>query len=314
MNIWDLKIERRHIKMSLQITNNIKIREKVQHYQISDEIQLYTRIVSGEKSGKTALYIHGGGSGGNHTMLLRPAKWLIENSFFSTVILPDRRGEGLSTPLNKKLTIKDHAKDMKDLLDKLEINEKISVIGISYGGPIAIELANLDSRVDEVILMASSPSLKDVKGIQGFLYRTKLLEKITKSFYKKNLGKLSPEYPNFETVYDLKNSNELTKFFINAIKHTDKKMLESIMLQNASTLDKNNSSVSDDFKLEIPIYQIIGNKDEIWETNIEDYKKQFSNISSYLIEGERHKGVILNASLFYEGLKKIYKLGKSVDD
>ena len=293
--------------MSLQVSNNTRFIEEVKHYQINNEIKLYTRIVSGEKVGKTAIYIHGGGSGGNHTMLLRPAKWLIENELFSKVILPDRRGEGLSTPLNEKLTIKDHAKDMKALLDNLEIEEKITVIGISYGGPIAIELANLDPRIDEIILMASSPSLKDVKGIQGFLYRTNLLEKITKSFYKKNLGKLAPLYPDFEKVYDLKNSNELTKFFIKAINHTDKKMLESIMFQNASTLDQNNSSVSVDIKLDIPIFQIIGTKDEIWETNIDNYKKQFSNIKSYLIEGEKHKGVILNASLFYEGLKKIYQ-------
>ncbi|MFO7693537.1 MAG: alpha/beta fold hydrolase [Vicinamibacterales bacterium] len=202
--------------------------------------------------------------------------------------------------------MKDHAKDMKALLDKLDLHEKITAIGISYGGPIAIELAALDPRVDEVILMASSPSLKRVKGIQGFLYRTNLLEKITKIFYRRNLGKLSAEYPDFEKVYDLKNSNELTKFFIKAINHTDKQMLESIMLQNASTLDQNNSSIAVDIKLDIPIFQVIGSKDEIWETDIAEYKNRFTNIKNCIIEGEKHKGVILNASLFYEGLKSIY--------
>lgn len=292
--------------MSLTITNRIQFTEQLDHYEILKNIKLYTRIISIQRQGKTAIYIHGGGSGGNHTMLLRPAKWLIEQGLFTKIILPDRRGEGFSTPLSQKLTIKEHAEDMKALLDKIGICEKITAIGISYGGPIAIELAGLDERVDEVILMASSPSLKSVKGIQGFLYRTNLLEKITRNFYKKNLGKLAAEYPDFEKVYDLKNSSELTRYFVNAINHTDKEMLASMMLQNASTLDQNNSSISSDIKLEIPIFQIIGSKDEIWEINITEYKNQLTNIKSCIVEGEKHKGVILNAHLFYEGLKKIY--------
>lgn len=292
--------------MSLTVSEGIKYTEQVQHYQISSDIKLYCRIISNGQKGKTAIYIHGGGSGGNHTMLIRPARWLIEHGLFTKVILPDRRGEGLSTPLSRKLTLQDHAGDMKALLDKLELTEKVTAIGISYGGPIAIELAAMNPGIDEVILMASSPSLKKVKGIQGFLYRTNLLEKITTIFYKRQLGKLSSEYPDFEKVYDLKNSNELTTHFINAIQHTDKQMLESIMLQNASTLDHSNNSISDDIKLDIPIYQLIGSKDEIWETNIAQYNNRLTKIKNYIIEGEMHKGVILNASLFYEGLKKIY--------
>ena len=155
--------------MSLTLTNNVKVTEHVQHYHINNGINIYTCIVSTPIQGNTALYIHGGGSGGNHTMIQRPAKWLIQQGFFNKIILPDRRGEGLSTPLTKKLSIKDHAKDMKALLNTLDIYENITVIGISYGGPIAIELASIDSRVEEIILMASSPSLREVKGIQGFL-------------------------------------------------------------------------------------------------------------------------------------------------
>lgn len=292
--------------MSLTISNNSKFTEEIKHYDIGNGTKLYTRIISGAREGKTAIYIHGGGSGGNHTMLLRPAKWLIEQGLFAKVILPDRRGEGLSTPLTQKLTIRDHSMDMKALLDTLGVNEKITAIGISYGGPIAIELAGMDSRVDEIILMASSPSLRAVKGIQGFLYRSNLLEKITRSFYKKNLGKLPAEYPDFEKVYDLRSNTELTKYFVEAIKRTDGKMLESFMLQNASTLDHSNNAVSPDIKLDIPIFQVIGSKDEIWETNIDGYKNQFSNLKSFIVPGEDHKGVILRAEQFYMGLKKIY--------
>ena len=296
--------------MSLNVLGKMRFTEQVQHYEINNGIKLYTRIITGVEKGKTAIFIHGGGSGGNHTMLSRPAKWLVEQGMFSKVILPDRRGEGLSSPLMKMSSIKDHAMDMKALLNTLEVDEKITAIGISYGGPIAIELAGLDSRVNEVILMASSPSLRAVTGIQGFLYRRNLLEKIVRSFYKKNLGKLPPEYPNFEGVYDLRNNKELTKYFTKAIKQTEIKMLESLMFQNASTLNPNNSAVSPDTKLDIPIYQVIGSKDEIWETNLNDYKNQFNNVKTFIVEGEKHKGVILNAELFYMGLKKIYNLSK----
>ena len=295
------------INMSLSLSKSTQLTEKLQHYRIENGKELYTRIISSQSEGKTAIYIHGGGSGGNHTMLLRPAKWLIEQGLFAKVILPDRIGEGLSTPLTKVYSIRDHAMDMKALLDTLNIHEKITVIGLSYGGPIAIELAGLDSRIDEIILMASSPSLRQVKGFRGFLYRSNILEKITKSFYKKNLGKFAPEYPNFEKVYDLKNNKELTRYFVDAIKHTDGKMLESLMLQNASTLDHNNSSISPDIKLDIPIYQVIGSKDEIWETDLESYRDRFSNIESYIVDGEVHKGVMLSADKFYKGLIDIYK-------
>jgi pimeloyl-ACP methyl ester carboxylesterase len=298
--------------VSLKLNGNVKFKEDLKHYEVAEGIQLYTRIVTKEKGSrteakeKTALYIHGGGSGGNHTMLLRPGKWLIEQNFFDKVILLDRRGEGFSTPLTNKLTLRDHATDMKGLLDVLKINEKITVIGISYGGPIALELAGMDERIDEVILMASSPSLKEVKGIQGLLYRYGLLEKITKSFYKKNLGKLPIEYPDFEGVYDLETNRALTRYFVEAIKKTGGDQLESLMFQNASTLDKANSGISKEISLKIPIYQVIGTKDEIWETDLKAYQNRFPHIITHSVEGEKHKGVILNATPFYEGLRTIY--------
>ncbi|MFO7636013.1 MAG: alpha/beta hydrolase [Clostridia bacterium] len=298
--------------MSLKLSGTMEFIEEVKHYAVSEDVQLYTRIVTGKDedtkggAGKTAIYIHGGGSGGNHTMLLRPGKWLIEQGMFQRVILPDRRGEGLSTPLKAKLTLKDHAKDMSGLLDTLGINGKVTVLGISYGGPIALELAAMDNRIDEVILMASSPSLKEVKGIQGFLYRHGFLEKITRIFYKKTLGKSPVEYPDFEKVYDLETNRDLTNYFVDAIKKTDPALLESLMFQNASTLDQKNNGVAENFTLDLPIYQIIGTKDEIWETDLKGYESRFPNIKSYHVEGEKHKGVILNAGPFYQGLKAIY--------
>lgn len=291
----------------LTISNHLTLNETVQTFQVGPELAIHARVVSGNADGKTAIYIHGGGSGGNHTMLLRPAKWMVEKGMFSKVILPDRRGEGLSTPLTKKLTIKDHALDMKHLLDVLGIEEKVTALGLSYGGPIALTLANLDHRIDEVILMASSPSLEEAKGLNGFLYKHNLLEPMIKVFYKLNLGKEKQKYPDFEAVYDLKSEKEIMKMFVKAMKVTDKKMYESLMFQNASTLDKENSSISQNITLSIPIYQVIGDRDEIWETDLFPYKERFPNITSAKITGANHKGSLLRASEFYEALLNIYR-------
>lgn len=292
--------------MNLKLIENMKFTEDIRHFDINETTKIYTRTVTGPNPGKTALYIHGGGSGGNHTMLLRPAKWLIEKGLFSKVILPDRRGEGYSTPLTSKLSIKDHASDMKALLDTMEIQDNVTVLGLSYGGPIALELAAMDSRIKEVILVASSPSLKDVNGLRGVLYRSNILEKISKSYYKKNLGKLPATYPDFEKVYELNSNKELTEYFVHCIKQTDSKMLESILYQNASTLDQSNNGVSDGLSLDVPVFQVIGSKDEIWETNIEPYRERFFGLKSKVIEGYEHKDAILKADLFYNALLEIY--------
>jgi len=239
-------------------------------------------------------------------MIVRPSKWMIEKGLFSKVILPDRRGEGLSTPLTKKLTINDHALDMKNLLDVLEIKEKVTAIGISYGGPIALTLANMDNRIDEVILISSSPSLKDVKGLSGFLYKHNLLAPLVKAFYKLNLGKDKFQYSNFENVYDLKSEKDITKLFTDAIRHTDKKMYQSLMLQNESTLDKDNSSIEKDMKINVPIYQVIGDKDEIWEVDLSPYAKRLPNVKRAIIPGANHKDCLLRAEEFYNALLRIY--------
>lgn len=290
----------------LTVSQNITFNETVRTFQIGTRF-IHARVVEGKQGGKTAIYIHGGGSGGNHTMLLRPAKWMIEKGLFSKVILPDRRGEGLSSPLAEKLTIKDHALDMKSLLDVIGFKEKATAIGLSYGGPIALTLADIDNRIDEVILMASSPSLEKVKGFRGFLFKHNLLEPIVKFFYKRYLGKEEQRYPNFDNIYDMKNEKEIMKCFIDAMKHTDINMYESLIYQNASTLDRNNSSIAKDITLNIPIYQVIGELDEIWETDISSYKDRFPKLISTKIHRANHKGCLLRASEFYEALLSIYR-------
>lgn len=285
----------------------IKVKETVKEVRVNNEINIYTRILEGNKSGKTAIFIHGGGSGGNHTMLLRPAKWMISKGLFGTIILPDKRGEGKSSTLSKQISIKDHAQDMKELLDNLSIKDKITAMGISYGGPTALTLADIDERIDEVVLFASSPSLKSAKGITGFLNKHNLLEPIVKSFYTKNVGKNSPEYANLDRIYDISDKKQLNKIFLDAIKSTEKSRLESLLIQNSATLDPSNSSIEEDIKMDIPVYQVIGDKDEIWETDLSEYSKRLSNIKSIKVKKADHKSSLLRAGEFYEQFLKLYR-------
>lgn len=51
--------------MGLTLSNSISFTEEVQNFEIGKGITLYTRIISGVNKGKTAIFIHGGGYGGN---------------------------------------------------------------------------------------------------------------------------------------------------------------------------------------------------------------------------------------------------------
>lgn len=290
----------------LQVKSSRNIIEEMKAVGIGNDIDIYTRIMKSDGEGKTALFIHGGGSCSNHTMLVRPAKLLMKKELFSEVILPDRRGEGKSSPLTEKLTIMDHAVDMKKLLDRLNIQGKITVLGISFGGPIALSLAGIDERIEEVILIASSPSIKGANGVTALLNKCNLLEPIIKTMYRNLVGKNPSDYPNLDSVYDIKNNKELNKLFVGIIKGTEKERLNSLILQSASTLDKNNNGVEDLVKTEVPIYQVIGDKDEVWESDLRNYRERFPNIITSRIPGAKHKDCFFRAEEFYKALLSIY--------
>jgi pimeloyl-ACP methyl ester carboxylesterase len=69
---------------------------------------------------RVALYVHGSGTVGNYTIVERPPRWLMDRRIYDSVILPDGRGCGSSSPWTGKPTIRDQARDMQALLDALE--------------------------------------------------------------------------------------------------------------------------------------------------------------------------------------------------
>ncbi len=290
------------------------IKEEFRTCSLENGIDIYTRIASKENGQKkTALFIHGGGSGGNHTIVTRASYWMMQKGLFGKMILPDRRGAGLSSPITEMMTYQDNAKDMSGLLDNLGIEEMVSVIGISYGGPIALTLAGIDPRIDEVLLVAASPSLRDVKGIWGFLYRHNLLQPIGRFFYKQILGKLEEEYSDFDEVYDVKNSSELKKLFIEKIKHLPKDRFESLMLENESTVNRHNRRIPVDIKIAVPVYRVIGTQDETWEVDVgKQYDEQIPNIETRYIDGATHKDVFFRAEEFYQTLYEMVDKGRQI--
>lgn len=291
----------------LKVKDNLNVKEELKSIDVSNSVSIYTRIMTCKNEGKTAIYIHGGGSCGNHSMCIRPAKWMFEKGLFNKMILPDKRGEGASSPLTEKIKITDHALDMKQVLDKLNIQEKVTAIGISNGGPTALTLASIDERIDEVILISSSPSIKSANGLGAFLHKHNLLQPIVKLIYTKLVGKNPAKYPDMDSIYEINSNKELKKIFLDAIKSTEKSRLNSLLIQNESTLDVTNGGIDAMIKLDIPIYQVIGDKDEVGETDLSEYIDRFPKLNSIMVNNADHQACLVRANEFYETLLQIYK-------
>ncbi|HZW04084.1 MAG TPA: alpha/beta hydrolase [Anaerolineaceae bacterium] len=272
---------------------------------IASDAEIFTKILTGPRcSGRTAIYIHGGGTGGNHTLIERPSRHLIEDGFFDTVILPDRRGDGASSPLTGKYSVLEHAQDMRALLDRLEVAGPITAMGVSYGGPIALDLAAIDPRVERVILVASSPTLSSTSGLTAFLAKSGLLRRMFILATRRFLGKLPPAYTDFDPAYDAKNQSELVKAYTDALKRTPRERRDSLLYALESTLDESKAGLDEHITLTVPVIQIVGERDEVWGSQLlPEYRQRFPNYTQVVVAGARiHKDVFLKPGLFYTQL------------
>ncbi|QBR01500.1 alpha/beta fold hydrolase [Paraburkholderia pallida] len=104
--------------------------------------------------GRPIVLLHGiGNSGRAWSPQIAP---LVAAGF--RVIVPDHAGHGASARIDAPLGIADLAGDVVALLDHLEI-ESATIVGLSLGGLIAIELAlAAPTRVDKLVLANSFPS------------------------------------------------------------------------------------------------------------------------------------------------------------
>jgi 3-oxoadipate enol-lactonase len=88
----------------------------------------------------------------------------LSNSF--SLILPDNRGMGRSSPKRTPQTMADFAVDLVELLDHLQL-KRVHVMGLSLGGIVAQQLAvDHPSRVDRLVLVSCThrfgPYLREI--------------------------------------------------------------------------------------------------------------------------------------------------------
>jgi len=287
--------------------NNPEIKAEIREVNIGNQIVLYTKILSGPKrSGRTAIYIHGGGNGGNHTLIERPSRHLIDKGFFDTIILPDRRGDGGSSPLTRKFSVTEHAQDMHALLNELNVKGPITAMGVSYGGPIALDLAAIDPRVERVVLVASSPCLSANNGIAHLLLKTGLLKLMVNGMMSKYLGKLPAAYTDFDSCYDVQSQRELVNAYTEGLKRTPKYRKDSMRYALESTLDESKAGLDERTSLNIPVVQVVGETDEVWGSQVRaEYRQRFPKFRQWIVPGGRiHKDVFLKPDLFQVKLEE----------
>ncbi len=283
------------------------IQTDTQFVAIEPAGRLFLKTLTGPaRSGRTAIYIHGGGGGGNHTLIERPSRRLIQAGLFDRILLPDRRGDGASSPLTHKHTIREHAEDMRVLLDQLGESGPLTAMGISYGGPIALDLAAIDPRVERVVLVASSPALSQNNGATRFLLKSGILRTLMRAVYRGFVGQLPPGYTDFDPAYDARQPGELVKMFTEGLKRVPKDHLDSFLFALEATLDEAHASLGEDVCLSIPVIQVIGKRDEVWGSAVlSEYLERFPQFRQYVVaEGRIHKDVFLKPLAFQTRLEE----------
>lgn len=213
---------------------------------------------------RTALFLHGGRLGANHTLVERPARWLIARDLFDQVILPDRRGAGASTVLARTPRLEHQAEDMRRLLDRMNIGGPLTALGLDTGGPAALTLAGLDPRVGCVVLLASGFARARLSPLADFLRRIGLLRVLLGWEIRRSIGRSTGKPVTFDPVYDAHSPREMADSFREALKYVPAARESSLAFDAEVQLDPSLVAVSDQLALSIPVLQLIGEVDEYW--------------------------------------------------
>lgn len=288
----------------LQKIDDENIISRRRDFLIPGNVKLHTEILcaSGNRT-RRALFLHGGGVTGNHTIVRRPSMWLISKGIFDEIIMPDRRGSGGSSPFTRLMTTGELALDMKLLLDEMKISEPLSVIASSYGGPIALILASIDKRIEKVILFGSSPILTLTDGILNTPYRLGLVLPFIKFIVRLFTGRAVVKGDvDLDFVYDITSLPGYIRAQIDILKKMERSRLSSMILQAESVFMKKNMSLPLDIKVEVPVLQVIGERDGVWERNIPvKYLKNMPLFRQVIIKKASHKDIFLRADEFLKG-------------
>jgi pimeloyl-ACP methyl ester carboxylesterase len=253
---------------------------------------------------RTAMFIHGGGLGSNFTQIERPARWLIARELFDQVILPDRRGSGGSSPLVRRFDLSEQADDLRRMLDRMNVYDPLTVLGLDTGGPLGLTLAGLDSRVQRVVLVASGFMRNEMNGLTRWLLRIGVLRPLLDWEIRRSIGRREPQPVNFDPAYDAHSVMEMAQTFRQVIQTIPSERVESLRVASAAELDAAAVSVPPDLTLQIPILQVIGELDEVWGGALpEDVARRFPNVTSRKVPGALiHKDVFFKSESYYQVL------------
>lgn len=288
---------------------NKNIVSETHSLEVSPKVTLRVEILrTGRKVENRAVFLHGGGITGNSTLVRRPAAWLLENNVFDEIVLPDRRGAGGSSPFFMVTSFSELAGDIKILLDKLEITGALTLLAASYAGPIALNLAAIDSRISRVFLLASSPMLLITKGELGILHKMKLLVPVIKLILKLLTGRSQHQLDcvDLDFVYDISHPTGYIAAQVKILRQMKRSRLTSMLLQVDSVFKEENQEISKDIKIRIPVYQIIGSRDTVWQhTSPAKYSGNMKHFRQELIPNARHRDLFFRADEFLQLVQRI---------
>ncbi len=258
-------------------------------------------------SSHTAVFVHNG-AGANHTAVERPSRWLMAQGLFDKVILPDRRGCGASSPLATKFSAREHAEDLKVLLDIMEVDDGFTAIGLSDGGIVALILATLDPRVQRVVLVAASPSLKKALSVGRLRPKQAIHKSLLHLLVRFMVGRSQPEYTDFDDAYERPTRRALWQLYVRSLRQTSASRRRSYLTELDSTLDGTDAYVPEQMRVDVPVLQVIGERDEVFRVGLTQQCRQvLPNFRRAVIPGARHKDVFARAGEFYGALAGLLK-------
>ncbi|MFX0092152.1 MAG: alpha/beta fold hydrolase [Candidatus Hodarchaeota archaeon] len=167
------------------------------YFKTTDGIELFYEI-HGDKKNPTLLLVHG--LGADHNMYKAQISKYKAEGFF--LVIPDMRAHGLSSKV-ESFTIEDCAKDMKELLNHLEVDNADS-LGVSMGGLIVQQMALDYPNIVKKLIIVDSFS-----GVTGLTMKlnAKLASFLLRVIPKRLLAKL------YGSVYKGKENEHIQKYF-----------------------------------------------------------------------------------------------------
>ncbi|MEM9419114.1 MAG: alpha/beta fold hydrolase [Planctomycetota bacterium] len=111
----------------------------------------------------TVLMLHGFYDWINRRWYLMWSRMLAEQGY--RVVMVDQRGHGRSTGEWATYGVRE-SRDMQHVLDELErrdlLTGPVGIWGVSFGGATAVQLAEIDDRIDAMVLVSTFTSMRDI--------------------------------------------------------------------------------------------------------------------------------------------------------